>query len=94
MTRWNLRTTLPCLALCLATLTMVGCFGGGVKTYDLTPKQLPHEIAWLKVEEEKQNNRFTGTVKAMENGHCTVEVDGRPIHALAVNVDAVGDQTA
>jgi len=66
MTRWTLRTTLPCLALCLATLTMVGCFGGGVKTYDLTPKQLPHEIAWLKVEEEKQNNRFTGMMLGEE----------------------------
>jgi len=40
-----------------------------------------------------ENNRFVGTVKEAVNGHCTVEVDGRPIQALAVNISGVGTKS-
>ena len=40
-----------------------------------------------------ENNRFEGTVREVSNGHCTVDVDGRPIHALAVNIGGVGERS-
>ena len=40
-----------------------------------------------------ENNRFVGTVREITNGHCVVEVDGRPIHSLAVNVGSVGERS-
>jgi putative spermidine/putrescine transport system ATP-binding protein len=40
-----------------------------------------------------ENNRFVGTVREVSNGRCVVEVDGRPIHSLAVNVGTVGERS-
>jgi putative spermidine/putrescine transport system ATP-binding protein len=40
-----------------------------------------------------ENNRFVGTVREVANGHCVVEVDGRPIRALPVNIDGVGSRS-
>jgi len=40
-----------------------------------------------------ENNRFVGTVREVTNGQCVVEVDGRPIHSLAVNIGGVGDRS-
>jgi len=42
-----------------------------------------------------ENNKLTGTVKAMNGESCTVEVDGEgggPVQALKVNVGAVGEK--
>ncbi len=42
-----------------------------------------------------ENNKFSGTVTAIEGDRCTVEInDGNVVKALRVNVDAVGDRTS
>jgi len=41
-----------------------------------------------------ENNRLTGTVRAIDGDRCVVEVeDGRQVKALKVNVASVGDST-
>ncbi|MEZ5862076.1 MAG: ABC transporter ATP-binding protein [Geminicoccaceae bacterium] len=40
-----------------------------------------------------ENNRFVGDVREVMNGHCTVEVAGAPIRALAVNIAGVGSRS-
>jgi putative spermidine/putrescine transport system ATP-binding protein len=40
-----------------------------------------------------ENNRLVGTVKEVNGGSCTVDVDGHVIQALSVNHDGVGSRT-
>jgi len=40
-----------------------------------------------------ENNRFLGKVRAVENGHCEVDVAGGTIRALPVNIDGPGSRT-
>ncbi len=40
-----------------------------------------------------ENNRLTGTVRALENGACRVEIPGGEVLALAVNIKGVGEPT-
>jgi putative spermidine/putrescine transport system ATP-binding protein len=41
-----------------------------------------------------ENNRLTGKVLEIDGDKCTVEVEGRTIKALKVNVNEVGDKTS
>jgi putative spermidine/putrescine transport system ATP-binding protein len=41
-----------------------------------------------------ENNRLTGKVIEIEGDKCTVEVDGRTVKALKVNVNKAGDKTS
>lgn len=40
-----------------------------------------------------ENNRLSGRITALENGHCTVEIEGGVVRALAVNIAGVGGRT-
>jgi len=41
-----------------------------------------------------ENNKLTGTVIEIDGDKCTVEVEGRTVKALKVNVNEVGDKTS
>ncbi len=72
----------------------VAVFNDGVIQQLATPSKLYEEPENAFVAQFiGENNRFIGTVRAIENGTCRVEIPGGEVQALAVQIAGVGAPT-